>query len=188
MMTDRQFNFDNPKQVSAATNPINLKILTILSTEQLNISEIATRLGITMPTANYHVRQLEDAVLVTRIGEDEEIGRDRQRYSAVANRFHLDDKGKGMTEAEWLRSIATYRRSFEEVVRQWELSTTGDWPSQNRLPRSYGVVSVKVSPARYKELNRGIAKVLNDFIAEEDYEGDDVIEGTILCLFFPSSE
>lgn len=183
-----EHDFDSPKQVSAATNVTNMKILSLLTTAQLNVSEIAARLGVPVPTANYHVKQLEDANLVIKIGEDEDIGRDRQRFMAISNRFWLRNSQNNMSEAEQMRSIASFRHSFEEALKKWELSTTGDWPRGNRQPKRYGLANVKVSPERYGEMFRRVAELLSEFIDEEDYNGDDAIEGMLVCLFFPTKE
>lgn len=183
-----EHEFDNAKQVSVATNLTNLKILSILAGEQLNVSELATRLGISSAIANYHVKQLEDVGLVYSLGEDNELGRDRQRFASVANKFRLEMDTGSMSEAEWLRSIATFRRNFEEAIQKWELSTTRDWPyGKNKLNR-YGLANVKVSPQRHKEMVNQISQLLNEFIGEEDYEGPDAVEAILLCLFFPSQE
>jgi DNA-binding transcriptional ArsR family regulator len=184
-----RYEFDNPKQVSVATGLTNLKILNILTSEQLNISELAVQLDISVATANYHIKQLEDAGLVASLGEEDESGRDRQRFTAVASRFRLmSSSGSSMSEAEWLRSIASYRRSFEEAVLKWELSVTGDWPRDKRQPKKYGLANIRVSPERYREMFVEVTQLLSRYIAEPDYIGDDAVEGILLCLFFPSKE
>jgi DNA-binding transcriptional ArsR family regulator len=185
---DDRYELGNPKQVSAATSVMNMKILNLLATEQLNISEISARLGITIALANYHIKQLEDAELVTQLGEDVEVGRDRQRFIAVANRFRILTSRSDMSETERMRSIASARRSFEEALQRWELSMAGKWPISNSQPKTYGLANARVSPKRYRELYERASQLLNEFVAEEDYDGDDGIDCMLMCLFFPGTE
>ncbi len=181
-MTDN-YEVDSSKQVSVVANITNIKILDVLSTEQLNISELAVRLGISTAVANQHMKQLEEAGLVTRMGDDGEGGRDRQRYAAVANRFH-SSPSRSLNEADRIRSIANWRRSFEEALQKWELSATAR--SHTKPSGKHGIISLKVSPVRYRELLDKIAQLMNEFISEEEYSGDDAAEAVLLCIFFLS--
>lgn len=185
---DDRYQLEDPKEVSAATSVTSLKILNLLTGEQLNISEVASRLGITMATANHQIKQLEEAGLVVRIGEDEESKHDRQRFMALTNQFGMALYASNITQMERLKRIGVARRAFEDALQKWELALTTIEPRNPQLRGTHGLAHIRVSRQRYAEMRQRAHKLISEYVSEQDYSGDDGIDCNLMLIFFPENE
>ncbi|MEH7120501.1 helix-turn-helix domain-containing protein [Neobacillus vireti] len=75
------------KFLEALSNPYRLKIIAVLHSEKLNVSELARVLGISRPLLYLHLQRLEDADLIKGHHEISESGK-AMKYFEV-NSFNI---------------------------------------------------------------------------------------------------
>jgi DNA-binding transcriptional ArsR family regulator len=104
----RNNNRGSQSLFKAFTHPLRVAILARLDDEVLSPKELAAELGISLPVASYHVRELERLKMI-------ELVRTAQRRGAVQH-WYRAKPGAALAQREWAAASARTRREIVSVA------------------------------------------------------------------------
>lgn len=142
-------------EAKALSHPLRVRLLTMLSTEELTTSELARRCGENPGTILYHLRVLVDAGLAEtsalRIG--------------ARNSRELPYRSTGKANTMTFRDQLDAGSSVGEAIMQGALSSYYRAEPSDRFGEA--VARIHLTPARLEELQQRLRAVIGEFRNDE---------------------
>jgi len=149
------------EQRRAIASPLRLELIGLfIDREPLSVAQIAERMGRPATAIHYHVRLLETAGLLRRVGEQRSGRRNEALYRPVADVFKIEqpkDTTSGDTEAAIKTLSMAFRMAVGDMKAALEDPSTRDsGPQRNCLG---GRFHCRLSKADLAELNRHLRDI-----------------------------
>jgi len=148
------------EQKKAVASPLRLELLGLfIDRKPLSVGEIAERMGRPATGIHYHVRVLEKAGILKRVGEQRSGRRPEALYKPVADVFKMEQKRDADADdaSHALKTLSTAFRMAERDMRAAlsNPATKSSGPYRNILG---GRIHCRLSKKDLAELNRLLRK------------------------------
>lgn len=171
----------------ALAHPLRIRLLGALRWEgPATATSLAHRLGTNSGATSYHLRQLEQAGLVT---EAEDLGTRRERWWRSVHqttRFEpeeFQDSPDDRAAAEWLLRHHTRKRA--EWVDAW-VEVRDHWPPQWREASDLSDYRIRLTADRLRELNGELHALLQRYQRDQRPDAPGAEQVLLLWSAFPS--
>ena len=154
----RSFMLRTGEQKKAVASPLRLELLGLfIDRKALSVAEMAERMGRSATGIHYHVRVLEKAGILRRVGRQRSGRRPEALYKPVADVFKMEQK-RGAAPDDALKTLSTAFRMAERDMRaaMSDPGTKSSGPYRNIFG---GRIHCRLSKNDLAELNRLLREI-----------------------------
>ena len=167
---------EDPAKLRALGGELRSRIVVLLRERAASATELAKVLGVPKGTVGYHLKVLESAGLIRVVATKRVRAVTEKFYGRVARAFLVrGDRGFEEDQSQGAVAARALRRGADEVPLH------GVDPEFIRG----GILYARMRPAAARRYIRRLEKLVSDFVAEEDPQGEQVF--ALAVSIFPTS-